>query len=70
MKKKLYKSSSKFDDQQRYKAIHEATLVSTPEGDTGNSSMDVVMSVNLKKPSKINLLSPLPSLLDVKSLEW
>ena len=37
--KNLYKYSSKCDYQQKYKAIIEESMVSTPEGFTDNSPM-------------------------------
>ena len=37
--KKLYKTAGKCDDQQQYKDIIEAEMVSTPEGGTDNSLM-------------------------------
>ena len=40
---KLYKSYSKCDDQQKYKAILEAAIVSNTEGLTYNSPMTVDM---------------------------
>ena len=38
-KKKLYKRSGKCDDQQQFKDIIEADMVSTPEGLTNGSSI-------------------------------
>ena len=40
--------SGKFYDQQQYKAILEATMVSTPEGFTDNSLMSPGLYVTVK----------------------
>ena len=45
--KKLYKYSGKCDDQQQYKFIFEAAMVSTPRGFTDNSLMSPSQYVSL-----------------------
>ena len=52
--KKLYKSSGKCDDQQQYKAILEASMVSTTDLFTGNSSISPGPSVTVKNSSEKN----------------
>ena len=63
--KKLYKSSSKYEDQHKYKAILEADIVSTLEGLNENIPMDVETSGTMKNPIKINPPSQFLALLDV-----
>ena len=64
--KKLYKSAGKCDDQQKYKAITEAAMVSTPEGITDNTPMAVGASGTLNNPISRNSLGKFSALLDVK----
>ena len=49
---KLYKYSGKCDDQQHLKDIIEATMVSTPEGFTDNSTMSPIQYMTVKNPSE------------------
>ena len=48
---KLYNSAGKCDDQQQYKAILEAAMVSTPELLTNNIPMSSVPYVPVKQPN-------------------
>ena len=48
--KKLYKQAGKCDDQQQFKDILEAAMVSTPEGFTDNSPIYTTTSKPIKKP--------------------
>ena len=63
--KKLYKSSSKYNDQQKYKSILEAEIVFTLEELSENTPMDVGMLGNMKNPGEINPSSEYVELLDV-----
>ena len=49
--KKLYKSASKCDNQNQYKSILEAVMVSTTEIFTENSTMSPGLSMTYKNPS-------------------
>ena len=49
--KKLYKQAGKCDDQQQFKDILEAAMVSTPEGFANNSPISPRTSSPVKKPS-------------------
>ena len=51
--KKLYKQAGKCDDQQQFKDILEADMVSTPEGFTNNSPISPMTSTLVKKPSAL-----------------
>ena len=62
---KLYKTEGKCDYQQKYKAIIEVSMVSTPEGCTNNSQMTHNPSMYTKKPSAIKPLH-FSDTLDVK----
>ena len=62
---KLYKSAGKCDDQQKYKVILEAYMVSTPEGLVDNILMDVSTSGTLKNPSARKSRSRFLALLDI-----
>ena len=62
---KLYKSAGKCDDQQKYKVILEAYIVSTPEGLVDNILMDVSTSGTLKNPSARKSRSRFLALLDI-----
>ena len=55
--KNLYEYYVRCDNQQQYKDLVESDMVSTPEGLTGNSSIDIGTSGNLKKPSGRKSLS-------------
>ena len=46
--KKLCKYNGKYDDQQKYKAIFEAAMVSAPDGFTENSPIPPSQYVTLK----------------------
>ena len=47
--KKLYKQAGKWDDQNQFKDILEAVMVSTPEGDTNNSPISPITSTPVNK---------------------
>ena len=49
--KKLYKQAGKCDDQQQFKDIIEAAMVSTTEGFTDDSTISPMTSTPVKKPS-------------------
>ena len=49
--KKLSKQAGKCDDQQQFRDILEAAMVSTPEGFTNNSPISTRTSSPFKKPS-------------------
>ena len=49
--KKLRKQADKCDDQQQFKDILEADMVSTPERFTNNSPISPTTSTPIKKPS-------------------
>ena len=49
--KKLYKQSGKCDDQQQFKDILEAAMVSTPEGFTFNSPISPINPTPVNTPS-------------------
>ena len=48
---KKYKQAGKCDDQQQFKYILEAAMVSTTEGLTENSPVFTMTSTPIKKPS-------------------
>ena len=48
---KLYKQDGKYDDQQQFKDIIEAAMVSTPDGFTDNSPISPMKSTPVKKPT-------------------
>ena len=64
--RKLYKSSGKCDDQQKYKAIIESDMVYNTEEVTKKSPVAAETSVTMKKPSARKLLSQILALIDVK----
>ena len=49
--KKLYKQAGKCDNQQQFKDIFEAAMVSTPEGFTNNSPIYPMKPTPVNKPS-------------------
>ena len=49
--KKYYKQAGKCDDQQKFKDILEAAMVSNPEGFTNNSPIYPMTSTPIKKQS-------------------
>ena len=53
---KLYKHAGKCDDQQQFKDILEAAMVSTPEGFTNNSPRYAMTSTPVKKRIAIKSL--------------
>ena len=71
---KLYKSNGKGDDQQQYKFIIEAAILSTPERLTDNSTTNVVKTGTTTKKSERNLWSQFLALLHSKqkilSADW
>ena len=64
--KKLYKSSVKYDDQHKSKAILELAMVSTPEMSTDNSMMSPDHYVIIKNPNTIISLCLFTEVWDVK----
>ena len=65
--KKLCKSSGKCDNQQHYKAILGASMVSIPEGFTENIPMSPRQSVTVKNPSARKSLRKFLDTLEAKS---
>ena len=63
--KKLYKQSGKCDDQQQFKDILEADMVSTPEGFTDNSPISPMTSSPVKKTSAQKSLCMFTNILDM-----
>ena len=63
--KKLYKSSGKGDNQEQYKAICEAYMVSTSEGFTGNILISPGPYLSGKQPCAKKTLRQLYEVLDV-----
>ena len=53
---KLYKTADKYDYQQQYKAIIEASMVSTPKVNNDNSLVTPNQYESTKKPSEIKSL--------------
>ena len=51
---KLYRSTGKCYNQQNYKDIIGAYLVSTPKGLTGNSTMSLILTVHVKNKVQDN----------------
>ena len=64
--KKLYKQTGKCEDQQQFKDILEANMVSTTKGFTYNSPISPMTSSPVKKPSARKSLCMLTNVLDVK----
>ena len=64
--KKLYKYSGKCDNQQQFKDILEASMVSTPEGLTDNSTIYPKTPTPVKKLSSRKSLCLFTNILDVK----
>ena len=65
--KKIYKQSGKCDDQQQFKDILEAAMVSTPEGFTNNSPISPMKSTPVKKPSAKKSMCMFTNSLEVKN---
>ena len=65
-KSRSYKTTGKCEDQQNYKAMIEASLVSTSEGCTKNTLMAPNPHVSTKKPSAIKLLHQFTETLDFR----
>ena len=63
--KKLYKYAGKCDDQQKYKAILEAAMVSVPKRLTNNTPLAVYTLGTLKNSSSRKSLRQFSTLLDV-----
>ena len=63
---KLYKHSEKCYDQQQFKDIIEADIVSTPEGFTDNSPIFPMISTPVKKLSARKSLCLFNNILDMK----
>ena len=64
--KKLYKYTVKCDDQQQYKSVIGASMVSTPEVFTDNIPMSPIQYVTVKNPSAIKSLHQFLDTLKVK----
>ena len=64
--KKLYKQAGKCDDQQKFKDIIEAAMVSTPEGFTNNSPISPMTSTPTKKLSAQKSLCLFTNIFEVK----
>ena len=62
----FYKHSCKWDDQQYFKDILEAAMVSTPEGFINDSPISPMTSSPVKKPSARKSLCLVTKILDVK----
>ena len=62
----LYKQDGKCDDQQQFKDILEADIVSTPERFTDDSPISPIKSTTVNKPSARKSLCLFPNILDVK----
>ena len=54
---KKYKYAGKYNGKHQYTAIVEADMVSTTDGLTGNSLIDVAIPGNVNKPIERNLLN-------------
>ena len=63
---KVYKQDSKFDDQQKFKDIIEAAMVSTPEAFTNSSLISPRKSSPVEKQSAQKSLCLFTNVLDVK----
>ena len=63
--KKFYKQAGKFDDQQQFKDILEAAMVSTPEGLIDNIPISPRTSSSVKKPIAQKSLCMFTNVLDV-----
>ena len=64
--KKFYKSAGKYDDQQRYKAVNESSMVCTPVLFTDNSPISPSQYVTVKIPSARKSLHQFLDILEVK----
>ena len=65
--KKLYKHAGKCDDQQQFKDILEAAMVSTPELISNNRPISPMAPSPVKKPSARRSLCLFTNILDVKN---
>ena len=65
--KKMYQHVGKCDDQQNFKDIIDADIVSTPEGVTDNIPNAPIISTPFKKPSARKSLRIFTNILYVKS---
>ena len=63
--KRLYKQVGKCDDQQKFKDILEASMVSTTEGFTNNSPISPMKPTPVKKPIARKPLCMFTNILDV-----
>ena len=64
--KKLYKQAGKCDDQQQFKDILEAAMVSTPEGFTNISPISPMTSTPIEKPNTQKSLCLFNNIFEVK----
>ena len=64
---KLYRHAGKCDNQQQFKYIIKAAMVSTNEGVTNNSHRSSMTPTTVKKPSARKPLCLLTHILDVKN---
>ena len=62
----LYKQAGKCDDQQQFKDIREAAMVSTPEWFTNNSPISPLTSTPIKKSSARKSLCLFTNIFEVK----
>ena len=65
--KTLYKQSGKYDNQQQFKDILKAAMVSTPEVFTNYSPISPITSAPAKKPCARKSLCIFTNILDVKN---
>ena len=63
---KLYKQAGKCDNQQQFKDILEADVVSTTEGFNNNSLRSTMTPTTVKKPSARKSMCIFTNILDVK----
>ena len=63
---KIIQKAGKCDDQQQFKDILEADMVSTPDGFSKKSSISPMTSTPVKKPRARKWLSIFTNILDVK----
>ena len=64
---KLYKHAGKCDDQQKFKDIFEAAMVSTTEGFANNSTRYLMTPTQVKKASAKKSLCLFTNILEVKN---
>ena len=62
----MYKSAKKCYGQQKYRAIIESAIVSTPEGLTDNITIDMGTSKHINIPISLNSINQFSEILNVK----